>query len=141
MTGVLNQRDNQREKRREKREAQKPTNDNWKGFVNVELNTKEKEVVKAWRDDVAKLWGHLEGRIEDGYKVTFSIDTYNNAYVCGVTGRGKGDPNEGLTLTGRGGTLWGAVASFMYKDTVLLEGRWDSVAVQGKRVNDPDDVG
>lgn len=115
--------------------------DEWKAFVQLELTTAQKVEVKKLRDDADRLFDSVFGTVEEGYKLTFSLDTYNNAYVCSLTGKGDDNPNNGLTLSGRGGSILGAMASLWYKHDVVLERDWTSANTAKPREIDEDDVG
>lgn len=115
--------------------------DGWRGFVNVELNDAQKAAVKAMRADIQKCWAVVFDLVEGEYKMSLSLDAKNNAYVFSMTARREKDVNQGLTLTSRGGTVEGAVASFVYKHSVVLEGDWTTAARRGTGGMSEDDVG
>lgn len=101
-----------------------PAGDGWKGFVNVELLDAHKPLVKASQENPDRLWVVIWDLIDGGYKLTISNDAQHNSYNVSMTCRAAKDVNNGLTLTGRGGSVLGAVASFVFKHDVLLEGDW-----------------
>ncbi len=115
--------------------------DGWKGFVNLELNEQQKLGVKALRERSAEVWMVIEDLVDGQYKASMSYDPNNDTYNFSMTCKKKGDINEGMTLTGRGGTLIGSMASFVYKHRDVLEGDWTSVGVQRGRGVDEDFVG
>lgn len=115
--------------------------DGWKGFVNVDLTDAQKAVVKSMRADIQKCWTVVFDLVEGEYKLSLSLDAKNNAYVFSMTARRVKDVNHGLTLTSRGGTVEGAVASFVYKHSVVLEGDWTSAARRTGGGMGEDDVG
>lgn len=115
--------------------------DGWKGFVNVELTEAQKAEAKKLRENVGACWGVVFDLVEGEYKLSVSLDAKNNAYVVSMTGRKARDVNAGLTLTARGGTIEGALASFVYKHQVILEGDWTSAARRGGGGFDADDIG
>jgi hypothetical protein len=119
--------DHQREARskRTPKDAQPtPVGDGWKGFVNVELQDGHKPLVKASQENPDRLWVVVWDLIDGGYKLTISNDPQHNSYNVSMTCRAAKDINSGYTLTGRGGTVLGAVAAFVFKHDVLLEGDW-----------------
>lgn len=122
--------------------ASKAAADGWKGFVQMELNEQQKLAVKVLRDKgMEQVWTGVFALVDELYKLSLSYDTYNDAYICSATCKDPKDKNMGLTLTARGGSLQGAVASFWYKHTTVLEGDWTAAAVKGVRKVDEDDVG
>lgn len=121
---------------------QKATDDGWKGFVQCELNEQQKIAVKRLRDEnMGQCWTDYLSLTGELYKLSQSYDTYNDAFVVSATCKDPKDKNMGLTLSARGGSLEGAVASFVYKHSIILEGDWTVVGVQGARKVSADDVG
>lgn len=137
--------DHQKEAKRPVRKDQAKTRaseDGWKGFVQCELNEQQKKAVKLLRDEnMADVWTKYLTLVSELYKTSQSYDTYNDAFVVSATCKDPKDRNMGLTLSARGGTLEGAVASFVYKHEVVLEGDWTSAGLIGNRKVDADDVG
>ena len=117
------------------------TNDGWKGFVNVELSDKDKQAVKKLFEKYADAWGHILGRVAEGYKLTVSYDDPHTTWNVSLTCRALADNNLGLTLTGRGGSMQAACISLWYKDQYMLKGIWDMVALAKSTQLDVDDVG
>lgn len=115
--------------------------DGWKGFVNVELTDAQKPLVKASMSDMARLWTTVWDLVDAGYKLTISNDAQHNSYNVSMTCRNPKDVNAGLTLTGRGGTIEGAVASFVFKHSDILESDWTAVNAHGRRTGDEDFLG
>jgi hypothetical protein len=141
MAQIERQQENKRGAAKDKARA-KATDDGWKGFVTCELNEQQKLAVKVMRDKALdQVWAGFLGLATEMYKLSMSYDTYHDAYVASATGKDPKSVNAGLTLTGRGGTLEGAVAAFWYKHDVVLEGDWSSVGVKGARDTDEDSVG
>lgn len=142
MTGVLNARDEKRAAAAEKKKKRQSEADNtWKGFVQLELNEYDKTQAKLLRDDGERLADNVFGLVDDLYKVSLSYDTYNDMYVCSATGKDPKSPNNGLTLTGRGGSLLGAMAAFWYKHDVLLDHDWTTAEARGRKSGGEDDIG
>lgn len=127
--------------KRAARRANPAKDDGWRGFVALELTEAQKIGAKALREDAERLYDNVFGMIDDGYKLTFSYDSYNGAYVCSVTCRDKGSANNGLTLTARGGSTISAMASLWYKHDVVLARQWGNAVVQGGQRMREDDLG
>lgn len=116
--------------------------DLWKGFVACELTEADKVRLKSWRtDNEERLWDRFFTAVDDGYKLSLSFDAHGNAYVASMTGKATGTGNDGMTLSGRGGTLHNAVASLIFKHEVLLERDWSGAGMQTSRQPDSDYVG
>lgn len=118
-----------------------PQNDGWKGFVNVELNEVDKAQVRALVNDMNAVWYVVWDLVDRGYKLTISFDASHDVYNCSMTCRADREPNQGLTLSGRGGTVQAAVASFVFKHQTLLGGSWSQAFDGGGRASGPDFVG
>lgn len=98
--------------------------DGWKGFVNVELTDEQKADAKRLLGDGERLWDNLLSLVEENHKLTISHDDMRSAYNVSITCKARGNPNEGLTLTGRGGSFIAAAVSLWYKHDVVLQGVW-----------------
>lgn len=114
----------------------------WKGFVQCELTDAQKQAAKMWiqqnSDDVFPLFFSL---VDDSFKVSISFDYYNNSYVASATCREPKLPANGWTLSGRGGTVFNAVASLMFKHLVVFADGWVLSDGSGGRQFNPDDIG
>src|SRR5688572_11326457 len=132
------------EKKDEGRSArqQKPKDDVvWKGFVACELTDAQKAIVKAMRQDTERVWGRVIALVDDLYKLSLSVDAYNGMYIASLTCKDKQSRNNGMTLSGRGGSLIGAMAALIYKHDVVLEEDWTNVGMKSVSTPDEDDVG
>lgn len=138
MTAALNAKYEKAAQIRDKRKAKQTEQaGDWKGFVACELTDKQKEAAKQLRADADRLFDNVFSMVEDGYKLSFSVDNYNGMYICSATCKDKASPNNGMTLTGRGGAMLGAMASLWYKHDVVLERVWGGV--EARRTNHPDE--
>lgn len=106
----------------------KALEDGWRGFANVELTVGQKLQAKTYMQDVARVWDNLFALIEENYKLTISYDEQRSAYNLSLTCKGKGNINQGLTLTGRGGSVEAAAVSLWFKHEIILEGDWNRAA-------------
>jgi len=110
----------------------------WRGFIDIDLTDADKDVVRDMSTEAEDVLGIVAELVEDGNKLTLSNDAAHNSYVAAVTSRNAASPNAGLTLSGRGSTLWKAVNALWYKYASLAEGgAWENVP--GNRAID--DVG
>lgn len=142
MTAVLNQRDEKKAARAAAKTSKASTAANdWKGFIALELSDSQKTAAKVLRDDPERLFDNVFGAVDDLYKLSFSYDTYNGMYIASYTCKDAKSPNNGLTLSGRGGTLLGAMASLWYKHAVVLERVWGEAEQKRSRTSEEDDLG
>lgn len=130
-------------KKAKAREAskKKAQEDGWRGFVNVELTADQKPLCKALLSDVERLAENVYGMVEDGYKLSLTWDDVRECYNLSLTCKARGNPNNGLTLTGRGGSIPAAMASFWYKHDAILMGAWGNGASSSGGGWEADDVG
>jgi hypothetical protein len=93
-------------------------------FISFPLDAQQKKQLKetVWTlDDFDTELCNLN---DDGYKVSFNYDDYNDCYGCFIT-PGKGNTtNAGFILTGRGSSPWKAFRQAAYVHVVLFEKDW-----------------
>lgn len=107
--------------------------DGWKGFINLELSDAQKTDARRWMEDPARVWDNIFTLVFAGYKLTLSYDATRSAYNLSMTCKATDDPNNGYTLSGRGGSEIAAAVSFWYKHSEVCQGRWPLVgAASGK---------
>jgi len=125
-----------------RKQASKPFEaDGWKGFVNVEIPEAQKDQVKSLRNKPDELWRVILDLVENGYKMSVTCDQKYSLYNLSLTCKNPKDVNNGYTLSGRGGTLLGAMASFVYKHATILEGAWADAGSKAPGAFDGDFVG
>lgn len=93
-------------------------------FVRCELNEQQKEHVKSQKytwDDVLE---NIVSLVEEGYKVSFGEDAFNDCYACWLTAPAKDNPNSGHILQGRGPDVVSACAVCLYKHFTVFDGIW-----------------
>lgn len=130
---------------KEAKRAQKPAksfeDDGWKGYVNIELNDLQRDAVKESRKDMNALWDVVWDLVDAQYKLSISYDPTHDVYNLSMTSKAAKDINAGLTLTGRGGSVHGACASFVYKHRIILEGDWRQGSIRANADKSEDFVG
>ena len=112
--------------------------DDWKGFVNLELDDRQKNEARRMLTDAERVWDNIFQLVFSGYKMTLSYDADRSAFNLSMTCRLAGDPNEGYTLSGRGGSEIAAAVSFWYKHSVVCQGRWPTAQSSEGRHFKPD---
>ena len=142
MSAIQNAKDAKRdEKKAAAASKSKSANSEWKGFITLELTDGQKTEVKALQADADRVFDNVFSLIDDGYKISFSYDAFHDMYICSATGKNPKSPNNGLTLTGRGGKILGAMASLWYKHDVVTERVWGEPENHRKRDVSEEDVG
>ncbi len=115
-------------------------NDGWIGFVNCELTDVQKAECKKLLPTFDQAWQSLHELIGLGYKMTVGYDDPHSTWNVSLTGRKGSGKNQGLTLTGRGGSEVAAYVSLWYKHEVVLKRDWTSLAQPDRFRLRPDDI-
>lgn len=110
------------------KKAKSYSNPNFKGFVNVPLDDHLKGVIKAQVFEPDDFASWLAKLVDDGYKLTFSTDSYNNASQCAITHPDESHQNFGYFLVGRGSSPLKAFKQALYFHSTILEGNWSLFA-------------
>lgn len=100
-------------------------------FVNVTLSSDDKkrlaDCVAANRYPLA-LVGDL---VSAGYKVSFSLDSKNNSYICSISDTREDSPFYKHILSGRGANALNSWYAVCYKHIAMADGDWSVVAEVG----------
>lgn len=116
-----------------RKSSKKTDTPEWKGFVDCNLDKAMKEAAKKWiASNAADQMVKVSELVDDGYKVSFSLDRYHDAYQASMSYQVNGGPNSGYTLSARGPDLAGAVGMLLYKHFIVLEGDWSQGAKRSK---------
>lgn len=89
------------EKKANKRQA---SNNSFRGFVNHTLTKEDKKDYAQWALTVDVLGNELPTLLEDGYRITFSIDQRASAFMAAISTKDEESVNANLVLTARAGT-------------------------------------
>lgn len=92
-------------------------------FVKFELEEVELKKLKAWQPDLAEIDSLLEKFEEEGYNISFKMDTFNDCLACYATTKDVKSPNFNLCLSGRGSTPIKAFKQLIWKHH-LSDGQW-----------------
>lgn len=93
-------------------------------FINLRLTEQQVEDLRSNLLTWSELQDHLTDLVNGGYKFSCALDTYSGGYQAFLTGVSKDNVNAGLTLSGRGPQLEGAINSLLYKHFTVLKERW-----------------
>lgn len=93
-------------------------------FVNYDLTVSDKatlkEVSRNW-DDCFQVVSQLT---QEGYKLSFSWDSYSDCFAGYLSGVGKQCPNQGFILGARGNNPLKVVNALLYKHLTIFDGVW-----------------
>jgi len=95
----------------------------WKGFVDLELESADKEYLAAWvESDEWSGTDMIVMLLGDGYKLSLSPDPKHNCVVATATGRLDACANVGYSMSARGPDAEKALAALGYKIYHVLSG-------------------
>lgn len=100
----------------------------WLGFVKFPLTDEQKAWMIAHYDDSEGVFvSSLTSLVDDGYKVTFSINAQTGRCTCTITGKASDCPNLGYSLSGTGPSYPAALWSVFFKVVHIADrGAWDA---------------
>lgn len=116
-------------KRKSKSDAERVFN----GFVSCELDQETKVAAREWVRSQSDWWEHVLKLVDSGYKVSFSVDRYNDTHQCSLTCSDEASPNYGWCLVGRGPDPDSALGMACYKHYFVLSETWGETASHRQR--------
>lgn len=109
----------------------------WKGFINIELSTPQKESAKVWADKPAILDEQIFQALSAGYKLSVTYSGDQDTVTASLSCLNEKSDNYQYTLTARARTPFLAIQVLLYKHFIVSKEEWHSVG----RVPDSDDIG
>lgn len=103
----------------------------WKGYVNVELNTEDKKGISEVKDMALLVDTVINDLVEHGYSFKVRYDAYNKCFAAQFYCEDSSDPNAGWCLSMRGGNWWTATCRLCYVQSVMLQSRWNVQDTKG----------
>lgn len=108
---------------RERKGTGKRYSDSFLGFVDIDLNEKDKEELgvhtQPGQVDISEF---ILQMVADGYKVSVVADTEHSFAVATATGKSATCENKGYALSGRGPDALSAIVVLWYK--VAVKANW-----------------
>jgi len=101
-------------------------------FVDVKLTGDDRLVFLHWEGRENDLVMELQRLADDGYRIGVSWSGEQQAYTASLTGRGEGNPNNGLCMTSFAKTLENALWLALFKHHVMCRGQWLESAFGGE---------
>jgi len=95
-------------------------------FVNVALTDEEVEAALEQLQDVDVLWEMINGSLEEGYKLSLTVEEESGSFCASLTGKFCPPPNRDKTISGWHDTAVDSLRVVMYKHTIKLGGVWKS---------------
>lgn len=85
-------------------------------------------------EQISEQWGVPEevvelatSLLEDGYRLGFSYNPQNDAFICSVTCKAEESVNNGCTFTAFAGSWFEALVAALFKHYVVAQEQWRSV--------------
>lgn len=98
----------------------------WKGFVDITLSDKDRELMAGWAASGEwEPFEALDALLGGGYKVSLAVHPASGSVIATLTCRAEDDPNFGYALSAFGPDPEGALMCVSYKHFVMCEsGAW-----------------
>jgi len=109
-----------------------------KTFVRFDLDEKQAAACKKWQPTFSDLDSEMLRLIEAGYKLSFSVDNYNDCYQVFVQTDANIGPNKALIMTGRGSTPLKAMKQAIAKIAACGD-EWPTPDLQERNKTEFDD--
>lgn len=98
----------------------------FKGFVNIELNTDEKAEMREWIKDTEAVQIEIDEILASHYKLSVAKSEATGSYIASAFCQDGGSVNAGLLMTAHAPHWWDAIACLAYKHAIKCEGVWDT---------------
>ena len=109
----------------------KPPNKSYEvTFVNCELDTSTKELVRNFDPKFTTTLDCVDRLVFDGYKISVSYDKYHNCVSAFCTHPANDHPHHGLCLSARAPSYLNALKVLVYKHFTILQENWDTAVDQ-----------
>lgn len=93
-------------------------------FVNCQMPSVERPKVTKFGENSDKVWGLVEGLLDNGYKLSWSFDRTRGAYVASLTCKSLDSKNFNQTLSAWSTGWYDALVAVLYKHFVYLSEDW-----------------
>lgn len=93
-------------------------------FVSYTLSKEQKADLKKTAFTFDEMDSQMLRLAEEGYKITFRDDDFNDCKACWLIPTGDKHPNAGMILSGRGSTPLKALKQAMYIHYQVFDSEW-----------------
>lgn len=95
-------------------------------FVNVTLTDEEISDAEEQLQDTEVLWELINAALEEGYKLSLTVEEESGSFCASLTGKFCPLPNRDKTISGWHETAVDSLRIVMYKHQIKLGGVWKS---------------
>lgn len=93
-------------------------------FVDIPLNGVEEDDIFGQFKSTEEVYDALTELLESGYRVGFTYNAQNDAFICSVTCKDEASPNANQTFTAFAGAWFESLLVALYKHRVVAAGIW-----------------
>lgn len=111
----------------------KPKRVDYKGFHNVNLTKEDESLFEAWREENVTAFNWIEALADEGYKVSFNYDAYNEGFKASLYAESAKMAWAGYTMTSWAGDIQTAFDLLCFKHYVMCKQDWDVARDVSKR--------
>ncbi len=116
-----------------KAQAKKPKVAEYKGFYNVNLTKEDELLFEAWQPENMTGLNWIEALSDEGYKVSFNYDPYNEGFKASLYASSAKMEWAGYTLTAWAGDVQTALNLLCFKHYVMCKQKWEIAKDVSKR--------
>lgn len=103
----------------------KPAKAEWKGFHNVNLTKEDEKLFEIWQVENPTGINWIEALTDEGYKVSFDFDPYNDGFKASLYAVSAKMEWAGYSLTAWAGDVQTALNLVCYKHYVMCNQIWE----------------
>src|SRR5690242_14906139 len=107
------------------KKMKKPAKAEWKGFHNVNLSAEDEVLFEAWQKENVTAFNWVEALADEGYKVSFDYDAYNEGFKASLYATQSKMEWAGYTLTAWAGDVQTAFNLLCFKHYVMCKQQWE----------------
>lgn len=100
-------------------------------FVDIPLGATTEDALFAQFDNEGAVYDQATKLLEAGYRLGFSYNGQNDAFICSVTCKDEASPNANKTFTAFAGSWYEALMVALYKHYVISSGDWSKGSSPG----------
>lgn len=108
-----------------KSKQSKPKKAEWKGFHNVNLTKEDEAAFLSWDCGLIDVYAWLGHLTDNGYKVSFDFDPYNQGSRASLYCTNAKMDWAGYTLTAWASDMETAFKLLLFKHDVMCKGKWE----------------
>lgn len=93
-------------------------------FIDISLAGLSEDAIWSYFETEEQVYDAATALLESGYRIAFSYNSQNDAFICSVTCKDDESPNAGCTFTAFAGSWHEALIAALVKHLVVAKGVW-----------------